>query len=174
KEDILKLPVQESLKKLKKDFYNDVDFDEQEFRRLLILAENKSPAEFVSLLKMGSSSDTYTNQLEAVALMTLHASKGLEFECVFITGCEQGLIPYNLYNKDADINEEARLLYVGMTRSKKFLYLSHARSRIFRNRVLQLSGSRFLDKIEKELIEKIKNEYKQKKDPGKQLDLFNL
>jgi DNA helicase-2/ATP-dependent DNA helicase PcrA len=63
--------------------------------------------------------------------MTLHSSKGLEFSCVFITGCEENLIPISLYEKKtADPEEERRLLYVGMTRAKNYLFLTNARQRL--------------------------------------------
>jgi len=86
--------------------------------------------------------------------MTLHASKGLEFDAVFIPGCEQGLLPYALFaNQQSDIAEEQRLLYVGMTRAKKRLFLSHADSRFLLGKEYNLPRSPFLDRIEQELLE---------------------
>jgi superfamily I DNA/RNA helicase len=86
--------------------------------------------------------------------MTLHAAKGLEFRCVFIVGCEDGLLPYSLYeSQTCDADEERRLLYVGMTRAKEFLFLCHAEKRFVRGREFHLKRSPFLDPIEKELIE---------------------
>ena len=166
------LPIKQGLEKIKKEFFDPGSIDEQDFRRLTGMAGSSTPLEFMASLKLRSAADVYDEKQEAITLMTLHASKGLEFECVFIAGCEQGLIPYNLYNTNADQDEERRLLYVGMTRSKKFLYLSHAGSRNFRNRHLKLPGSMFLEKIKKELIEKSKPEYRKKQAPGEQLDLF--
>jgi DNA helicase II / ATP-dependent DNA helicase PcrA len=170
---VKELPAKDSLKIIRREFFPEEIIDETGFRRLCSLAEpDKTNEDFISSLKLGSASDTYNEKLEAVTLMTLHASKGLEFECVFIAGCEQGLIPYTLYKTETNIDEEARLLYVGMTRAKKFLYLSNAKTRNFRNRVLNLQKSNFLDKIEKGLVERIKSESKKKKEEGKQLDLF--
>jgi DNA helicase II / ATP-dependent DNA helicase PcrA len=109
-----------------------------------------------SFLRLGSGTDTH-RQLEAVSLMTLHAAKGLEFECVFIPGCEKGLLPYSLHKTEVDEEEEKRLLYVGMTRAKILLYLTHARSRTIRGRKFNLPKSPFLQAIQQELIQQIKN-----------------
>ena len=103
--------------------------------------------------------------LEKVSLMTLHAAKGLEFQCVFIVGCEDGLLPYSLFEtQKSDIEEERRLLYVGMTRAKKYLFLTHARKRFVMGKTYKLGRSPFLNRIEKELIEFSKSEYKKKKE----------
>jgi superfamily I DNA/RNA helicase len=129
---------------------------------------------FLNHVLLGSGIDTWKPKTEAVSLMTLHASKGLEFSCVFITGCEENLIPYSLSEKKpADPEEERRLLYVGMTRAKAFLFLTSARRRFLMGREYLQKRSRFLDEIEKELIEtevpQIKNKGKKDKD---QLELF--
>lgn len=128
---------------------------------------------FLEFLSLGSGADTHSCQMEAVSLMTLHASKGLEFECVFIPGCEEGLIPYNLYQTEVDREEEKRLLYVGMTRAKRLLFLTHARSRILRGRTFRLPESPFLKPIQQHLLQQIKNS-PPKKPEGKdsQLCLF--
>ena len=106
--------------------------------------------------------------------MTLHAAKGLEFTCVFINGCEDGLLPYSLYsNQRSVIEEERRLLYVGMTRAKKYLFLTYANKRFINGREYRLNRSPFLDHIEQELIEFSKTEYKKKiKGEDDQLSLF--
>ena len=85
--------------------------------------------------------------------MTIHASKGLEFDHVFVIGLENGMLPFTLYDNDAAANsrieEERRLLYVAMTRARTGLYLSWARSRIFKGRKLNGSPSPFLNELEK-------------------------
>jgi superfamily I DNA/RNA helicase len=106
--------------------------------------------------------------------MTLHASKGLEFNCVFITGCEENLLPYSLFEKSrADPDEERRLLYVGMTRARNYLFLTCARRRFLMGREYFQKRSFFLDQIEKELIEMQDQKIKKtgKKDE-EQLNLF--
>ena len=129
---------------------------------------------FFQHLDLGTGSDLYQAGTERVALMTLHAAKGLEFSCVFIIGCEEGLIPYTLFeHRETDRSEEKRLLYVGMTRAQRFLILSHARRRFLFGREFRLPRSLFLDSIEEELLERVRSEY-----PGRQmrterqLDLF--
>ncbi|WP_372948435.1 UvrD-helicase domain-containing protein [Mariniphaga sp.] len=158
---------------VKEQFMGNQKFKNDEWSRFVALAgEMKNLNEFLDFLALGSGTDTH-RQLEAVSLMTLHASKGLEFECVFIPGCEQGLLPYNLYKTEVDVEEEKRLLYVGMTRAKKLLYLTHARSRTLRGRKFNLPKSPFLSSIQHELIQQIKNNPPKKpEEKDNQLSLF--
>jgi ATP-dependent exoDNAse (exonuclease V) beta subunit len=85
--------------------------------------------------------------------MTLHMAKGLEFPIVFITGCEDGLIPCSLMEAGVDIEEERRLFYVGMTRAKDELFLIHARSRFLYGQRLNPSPSPFLTEIPEKYIQ---------------------
>ena len=148
---------------------------ETEIKRMEILA-SASGGDILSFLKavsLGSPMDTFRPGLEAVSLMTLHASKGLEFPCVFIVGCEQGLIPFSRTGRHSDEDEERRLLYVGMTRAKKLLFLTHAEKRAFRGERQRQARSPFLDEIGEDLIEREKERgirRKSKKDG--QLGLF--
>jgi len=130
--------------------------------------------EFIAFTDLGQGVDTYKPDFEAVTLMSLHAAKGLEFNCVFIAGCEDGLIPYSLFgNQKSDPEEERRLLYVGMTRAKRYLFLSHAEKRFLFGREHSLKRSPFLDAIEKELIETATPRYKRKqKEENLQTSLF--
>jgi superfamily I DNA/RNA helicase len=159
---------------LKKMFFADTEFDKENWEQFTGLAESMEDlGEFVSFLKLGSGADIHQKHLEAVSLMTLHASKGLEFECVFILGCENGLLPYNLYKTEVDEEEEKRLLYVGMTRAKKLLYLTHAKSRTMHGRKFNLPKSPFIESIQQELIQQIKNKARKKADEkDNQLSLF--
>ena len=143
--------------------------------RLISLAEGYGPdlPSFLSLLQLGSPADTYNPSTEQVALMTIHAAKGLEFSYVFIIGCEDGLLPYTMFTKGrSDINEERRLLYVGMTRAKRALFLSHAKKRNLYGSWLNLPVSPFLGDIEEELFKKEKLTKGKKKAKDKQLSLF--
>jgi superfamily I DNA/RNA helicase len=130
--------------------------------------------QFILFTDLGGSIDTYKPDTETVTIMTIHASKGLEFPCVFIAGCEDGLLPYFLIeNQKSDYEEEKRLLYVGMTRAKKHLFLSYTEKRFIFGKEHFLKRSPFLDTIEDELIRVAKTEFKQKeKAKSVQLNLF--
>lgn len=89
----------------------------------------------------------------SVTLMTLHASKGLEFPVVFITGLEEGLFPLSMASQERkDLEEERRLFYVGVTRAEEHLYLSHARSRFRYGEQQSSVRSRFLDELDTDVI----------------------
>ena len=99
--------------------------------------------EFLADAALMSSADEKSTK-HSVTLMTLHAAKGLEFPVVFMTGMEDGLFPSDRSTTNADIEEERRLAYVGMTRAREELFLTYARSRFtFGSRNLT-SPSRFL------------------------------
>jgi uncharacterized protein (TIGR00375 family) len=108
-------------------------------------------SEFLANLSLDKDTDFYDPRAEGVTLMTLHASKGLEWKVVFIVGCEEGLIPYNEHNRKADLNEERRLFYVGMTRAKQYLFLSYAESRMIHGKKVKRQPSSFLDDIPSDL-----------------------
>jgi DNA helicase II / ATP-dependent DNA helicase PcrA len=89
-------------------------------------------------------------------LMTLHASKGLEFPVVLIAGLEEGLLPfYSNTNDSADVEEERRLFYVGITRAEQKLYISHTNLRYRFGDVTYPSESRFLPELGTENIERV-------------------
>jgi DNA helicase-2/ATP-dependent DNA helicase PcrA len=93
---------------------------------------------------------------EALQLMTVHASKGLEFKAVFISGLEEGLCPHeqSLF-ENSGLEEERRLMYVAVTRARQRLYLSHAQSRMLHGKVRYGIPSRFLDEIPEELLKRL-------------------
>ncbi len=147
-------------------------FKHPDLDRLLDMAKrHTSLKSFVESLDISDVQDDYQANNESVRLMTLHASKGLEFEAIFIAGVEDGLLPYTIYRDDTDMDEERRLLYVGMTRAKKYLYLTYAKHRQILNRQWNLGISPFLNDIKKELLEMEKISHKAKPD-DKQLKLF--
>ncbi len=118
--------------------------------------------------------DEYNEKAEAVSLMTIHASKGLEFNTVFIPGCEEGIIPFELFGKKTgnELAEEERLFYVGMTRTRKNLNLIHSKKRHIKGRFLNQQKSRLLERLEKELLKSGEREKKKKKAEDDQMDLF--
>lgn len=127
---------------------------EEKIENLAVLIGNAAPystlAEFLADAALMSSTDE-SNTGDAVTLMTLHASKGLEFPVVFFVGMEEGLVPHIRsadFDNEDDIEEERRLVYVGMTRAMEELFLTYARSRFsFGGRGYNLP-SRFLADIE--------------------------
>lgn len=85
---------------------------------------------------------------DAVQLMTVHASKGLEFDAVFIGGLEEGLFPHENAAKERDgLEEERRLMYVAITRARQRLYLSHSQTRMLHGQTRYNSRSRFFDEL---------------------------
>ncbi|EKD91391.1 MAG: hypothetical protein ACD_30C00014G0001, partial [uncultured bacterium] len=93
-------------------------------------------------------------QKDAVHLMTLHASKGLEFPVVFLVGMEEGLFPHSRSMLDAnEMEEERRLAYVGITRAKDKLFLTHTRSRLYFGTRSNNLPSRFLSSIPEKLLD---------------------
>ena len=85
---------------------------------------------------------------DAVQLMTVHSAKGLEFDCVFITGLEEGLFPHeNSMNDHEGLEEERRLMYVAITRARKRLYLSHSQTRMLHGQTRYNIKSRFFEEL---------------------------
>ncbi len=85
---------------------------------------------------------------DAVQLMTIHSAKGLEFDCVFISGLEEGLFPHDNSSSDLDgLEEERRLMYVAITRARRRLYLSFAQTRMLHGQTRYNVKSRFLDEL---------------------------
>ena len=101
---------------------------------------------FLEQMSLLSSSPVSHNE-DGVQMMTLHLSKGLEFDVVFITGLEEGLFPLIQSIDDMDVEEERRLAYVGMTRARKKLFLSYAQNRKRFGVDKKQSPSRFLKEI---------------------------
>ncbi|PRX32532.1 DNA helicase-2/ATP-dependent DNA helicase PcrA [Orenia metallireducens] len=97
--------------------------------------------------------DNLDKDAEAVVLMTLHSAKGLEFPIVFLAGMEEGLFPHSMsMNSEAEIEEERRLCYVGITRAEKLLYLTHATYRMVYGKSQYNAPSRFISEIPKTLF----------------------
>lgn len=113
--------------------------------------------EFLAEVALNSSTDEMVSFQEKVTLMTLHCSKGLEFPFVFITGLEQGLLPHinSISGGSRDVEEERRLLYVGITRAEKKLYLSMAWSRYNFGSVKQSTPSCFLKELPRDCLKRV-------------------
>ena len=90
---------------------------------------------------------------DAIQLMTVHSAKGLEFDCVFITGMEEGLFPHENSLSDRDgLEEERRLMYVAITRARQRLYLSHSQTRMLHGQTRYNLKSRFFDELPEECL----------------------
>jgi DNA helicase-2/ATP-dependent DNA helicase PcrA len=90
---------------------------------------------------------------DAVQLMTVHAAKGLEFDCVFITGLEDGVFPHeNSLSDPGGLEEERRLMYVALTRARKRLYLTHSQTRMLHGQTRYNVRSRFFDELPEEAL----------------------
>lgn len=100
--------------------------------------------------------DKYDDKADAVVLMTVHSSKGLEFPIVFLPGMEDGIFPGSqaTMGSEAEIEEERRLAYVAITRAKKELFITHVNSRLLYGRTSYNPESRFLKEIPEELVKR--------------------
>ena len=109
--------------------------------------EQPSLIDYLHQISLFSDADAYDATADRVAMMTLHAAKGLEFDHVFIVGVEEGLLPHERSNTgedDEQLEEERRLLFVGITRAKTALYISYARYRTVHGQFLRTIPSQFL------------------------------
>src|ERR671924_281502 len=109
---------------------------------------------FLEQVSLLGEQDDYDEEESSVTLMTLHIAKGLEFPAVFIVGLEDGVFPhYRSMTDSAELEEERRLLYVGITRSQRRLYLTHAWSRSLWGSTSYNPPSRFLNELPAGLLE---------------------
>lgn len=119
-------------------------------------AEFETVEDFLEHVALVSDVDNFDPNADAVTLMTLHSSKGLEFTTVFLTGLEEGLFPHmRALEDDSEMDEERRLCYVGMTRARKRLYLTWARTRMIHGGMTSTVPSRFLSEIRPGLVDRI-------------------
>ncbi len=121
------------------------DFEPQE--------EGNELGEFLAQVALVSDIDTYEEGAEALTLMTLHSAKGLEFDNVFLTGLEEGIFPHSRsINNLSEMEEERRLMYVGVTRAKKNLSITYAKRRQMWGEYRYYNPSRFLSEIPSEVL----------------------
>ncbi|MBO1902185.1 UvrD-helicase domain-containing protein [Leucobacter weissii] len=110
--------------------------------------------EFLTEVSLVAAADDLDDRSGTVSLMTLHTAKGLEFPAVFITGVEEGLLPHQMsVDEVGGVNEERRLMYVGITRARERLYLTLASTRASYGDIGVAMPSRFLQEIPEELID---------------------
>ncbi len=172
------------------------DADAERLRQLVLRAVpfGDRLADFLEATALQSETDVYDPRADRVTLMSLHASKGLEFPVVFIVGCEEGLLPYRRVARSetghsevarsetghseedeaADVAEERRLFYVGLTRAGRKIVLTHARKRVLFGRFMENPPSRFVGDIEAALKEIQAQQYRppERKPESGQMNLF--
>ncbi|MEO8092470.1 MAG: 3'-5' exonuclease, partial [bacterium] len=110
--------------------------------------------EFLAQISLLSDQDSLRDGESLITLMTLHNAKGLEYEAVFVIGCEEGVFPHSRSVEEGNLEEERRLCYVGLTRAKLRLYLTCARRRNLYGGHGHNLPSRFLAELPEELIER--------------------
>jgi superfamily I DNA/RNA helicase len=162
-----------------REMAEEIGANAEEAAMLTVLAaayEDLPPEEVLSRvideMSLLNAGDTFDPRADAVALMTMHMAKGLEFKVVFLAGAEEGIIPFTLGRGEADTEEERRLFYVGMTRAKEELLITHAKARFLYGHRLPGSPTPFLAEIPQQLIRKNTLSDKARKKEGKQLGLF--
>jgi DNA helicase-2/ATP-dependent DNA helicase PcrA len=118
--------------------------------------ESETPPlrEYLEQISLYSEQDSLEEDRELVTLMTLHNAKGLEYDTVFVVGCEDGAFPHMRALEEGGEEEERRLCYVAITRARKRLYMTWARERRLFGRLEHSLPSRFLDEIPAELAER--------------------
>jgi len=136
----------------------DRKFDDKQNERIAQFMRRATPfanqlGDFLETTALQKESDFYDPRADRVTLMSLHAAKGLEFPVVFMVGCEENLLPYQMNNRPTDIDEERRLFYVGMTRAQQKLILTHAKTRFLFGQPMQNAPSHFLSDIEETIKE---------------------
>ena len=110
--------------------------------------------EFLQQVALVSDTDNLDNIANNVTLMTLHSAKGLEFPIVFLAGCDEGVFPHQrTFNVPSEMEEERRLMYVGVTRAEEKLYLTSAKRRQMWGEYKYYNPSRFIEEIPHQLLE---------------------
>ena len=160
-----------------KSLENDLRLDNlEEFKSVTASFEERTGSvnlsDFLEEISLVADISEHKEEKDAVTLMTIHSAKGLEFDCVFLCGMEEGIFPHqNSFESDAEIEEERRLCYVGITRARNVLYLTNAHSRILYGREQVNPPSRFIKEIDKDLLDvKVKSmglEHLRSKNVGK-------
>ena len=128
---------------------------------------------FLHFLTLERGIDHGTLMGDRVSLMSLHSAKGLEWPVVFIIGCENQLLPCSIFGK-IDNNEERRLFYVGMTRAKKHLTLSHCKKRVINGRVFNMKPTPFISDIPQDICHHLnRRKCKPEQKAYSQMNLFS-
>ena len=139
----------------------EADADIENLQELVNVAEEFEPeeldnalGEFLQQVALVSDIDSMDNISNNVSLMTLHSAKGLEFPVVFLAGMDEGVFPHQrTFNSLSELEEERRLMYVGVTRAEEKLYLISAKRRQMWGEYKYYNPSRFIEEIPRKLLE---------------------
>lgn len=116
---------------------------------------DKSLGSYLQQITLLTDADDDKGEQDAVKMMTIHAAKGLEFECVFVGGVEETLFPSGMsINTREELEEERRLFYVAVTRAKQKLWLTYANARYRFGQLVQNDPSRFIEEMPEQYIDK--------------------
>lgn len=138
----------------------EADADIENLQELVNVAEEFVPeeqdnilGEFLAQVALVSDIDNMDTIANNVTLMTLHAAKGLEFPVVFMAGMDEGVFPHQrTFNSNSELEEERRLMYVGVTRAEEKLYLTSAKRRQMWGEFKYYNPSRFIEEIPRQLM----------------------
>lgn len=159
RDHLFAMNAREFLETIGKDLQYDVDRVNDLAHQMQLIFGNEwtelVAGDMVNELNLLTPSDDFDSRAEVVTLMTLHMAKGLEYRVIFISGVEDGLIPYRTGNASESIDEERRLFYVGMTRAKEELYLIYKRRGVVYGKKTAREPSPFLFDIPASYIERI-------------------
>ncbi len=150
------------LAELKQEDTEEAQTRIENLQELVNVARDFSPeeednilGEFLAQVALVSDLDETPEADDAVTLMTLHAAKGLEFDTVFLAGLEEGIFPHSRsLNSNTEMEEERRLMYVGVTRAKQKLFITYAKRRQMWGETRYYNPSRFLTEIPESLTER--------------------
>ena len=109
-------------------------------------------SDFLAEVSLLTDQDTPGEDADCMTLTTIHSAKGLEFDCVFVVGVEENLLPSQMCRSNADIEEERRLMYVAITRARKFCMISYARQRTVNGQSGSVIPSRFISDIDRRFL----------------------
>ncbi len=124
-------------------------------RRAAVQAPDESPLEeFLAQISLVTEQDNLRDEESLATLMSLHNAKGLEYDSVFVIGCEEGVFPHSRSLEEGNLEEERRLAYVGVTRARERLWLTFARRRSLHGSSSWNLPSRFLSELPEALLER--------------------
>lgn len=121
--------------------------------------ENATLSDYLQSVTLVSDIDSYNENEDSVTIATVHASKGLEFKCVFIIGLEEGIFPLSRQDCDCDEEEERRLMYVAVTRGMERLYLTSAKNRFLYGYTRMQATSKYIKELSLDKSESERNNY---------------